>query len=144
MLDLIHIRSEFMPQSTRKAYSILSELSGGRSCTKLALVARLGDDPRSALQWLQGKWGGYWLIHNIADKGQPAIYLLDRLHMTGVLSDDVKARRIQRAKYIKSSQIIAEANSARLASSTKAHAQALSRLKLGEAVNDEVYSGARA
>ena len=144
MLDLIHIRSEFMPKSTRKAYSILSELSGGRSCTKLALVARLGDDPRSALQWLQGKWGGYWLIHNIADKGKPAIYLLDRLHLTGVLSDDAKARRIQRAKYTKSSQIIAEANSARLASSTKAHAQALLRLKLGEAVNDETYSGARA
>ena len=64
--------------------------------------------------------------------------------MTGVLSDDAKARRIQRAKYTKSSQVIAEANSARLAASTKAHAQALSRLKLGEAVNDETYSGARA
>ena len=132
MLDLIHIRSEFMPQSTRKAYSILSELSEGRSCTKLAL------------QWLQGKCGGYWLIHNIADKGQPAIYLLDRLHMTGVLSDDAKARRIQRAKHTKSSQIIAEANSARLASSTEGHTQALLSLKLGEAVNDETYSGARA
>ena len=58
MENLIHIRSQFMPSIERKAYRVLLILSDGKQHTKLELMYAIGDDPRSALQWLQGKSGG--------------------------------------------------------------------------------------
>jgi len=141
MENLIHIRSQFMPSIERKAYRVLLILSDGKQHTKLELMYAIGDDPRSALQWLQGKSGGFWRIHNDAPRSQPAVYRLDLSHLTGNLLDDASARRIQQANYKGTSKILAEKHSSRLQAARAEHQDALSELSADEAANDSCISG---
>ena len=136
MENLLHIRSEFMPSIERKAFRVLSMLADGKQHTKFELMSVIGDDPRSALQWLQGKPGGFWLIHNDSAKHQPAVYRLDAFHLSGSLIDDASARRVQQAKYKGTSRLLAEKNARRLATAIAEYQDAVAGLSESEAAND--------
>jgi hypothetical protein len=136
METLLHIRSEFMPSIEQKAYRVLSILAHSKPHTKFELMSVIGDDPRSALKWLQGKSGGFWLIHNDSTKHQPAVYRLDELHLSGSLINDASARRVQQAKYKKASKLLAEKNAKRLATAIVEYQDAVASLSKSHAVND--------
>jgi hypothetical protein len=139
MENLLHIRSEFMPSIERKAYRVLSMLADGKPHTKFELMSVIGDDPRSALQWLQGASGGFWLIHNDSAKHQPAVYRLDELHLSGSLINDASARRGQQAKYKRASKLLAEKNAKRLATAIVEYQDAVASLSKSDAVNDSAW-----
>jgi len=140
MENLLHIRSEFMPSIERKAYRVLSMLADGKPHTKFELMSVIGDDPRSALQWLQGASGGFWLILNDSAKYQPAVYHLDGLHLSGNLMDDASARRSQKAKYKGVSRRLSEKGAMRLRKALAEYQDALRGLSESEARHDDAWT----
>ena len=115
MDNLYHyVTPQFIPYSGTKAGKLLKCLLDGKPHLKHELMKRLGDDPRSPLQQLTGKTYGYWLIHNVAKKGELAIYQLDHRHLSGQTHDDLKARKLKRLGYAKASKNLAIHHSNRL------------------------------
>ena len=90
-----HVSSHYLPGELTQAGKVLLALSGGYPVSTAELIRILEVDPRSAIQALRSKRGGFWFIRNLnKDKGR-GLYQLSPLHLTGKPLDDAEARAIR-------------------------------------------------
>lgn len=90
---------EAIPKQHLAAYKLLKALANvyPHNRDSLAISTGLGETLRSALQWLRGESGGYWLIHSRKIEGSNKTLLqLDPRHLTGDIEQDRAARRERR------------------------------------------------
>lgn len=137
---------ETIPKASVAAYLLLIELCDGEQHDRneLANKTGLGETLRSALQYLRGAVGGYWLIHSVPIKGLDKTYLqLDSKHLSGDPKQDLQARIARRKELGKVSHKQATQGRVRepeafreMTEANKAYYQSL-----GDAANDSNIDG---
>lgn len=109
-----HAMAHDIPGERTQAGRVLLALAGGYPVPTAKLIQILEVDPRSAIQSLRSKSGGFWLIKNLnKDKGR-GLYQLSPLHLTGKPLDDAEARAIRRRELACDSKNLALRESLRL------------------------------
>lgn len=111
------IPADKFPREGSFGYLLLVLLSDGLPHDIWEIWLWLGSPagPRSPLQNLTNERGNkLWLIHNLSEKGKPAVYQLDIAHLNGSALDDVLARADSLMKNLENSEILDENAAKRL------------------------------